>query len=522
MARKESMSADITESLVQPEPAGQPQSAGQPSLARPGKIIALHLNYPSRAAQRGRTPQQPSYFLKPGTSVSASGTPIERPAGTELLAFEGEIALVIGREARRVSVDAAWSYVSGVTAANDFGVYDLRYADKGSNLRSKGGDGFTPLGPSIIQASAIDPAALRIRTWVNGDLVQEDTTAQLIFPFARLVADLSQLITLEVGDVILTGTPAGSSVVQPGDTVEVEVDAPDAYGAPSTGRLVTPVVQGSIPLAAYGAQPKVDDAQRADAWTRWSSGDRASDPLTPAPSEPASEEFTLTNELKTKINSVGTATLSSQLRKRGLNNVSIDGVVSTRPDARLVGRARTLRFIPNREDLFEQHGGGFNAQKRAFDALGADDVLVMEARGETGTGTVGDILAMRAQVQGAVGIVTDGGVRDIAAVTALDIPTYHAGAHPAVLGRRHVPWDTDLTIACGGTAVQPGDVIVGDADGVIVIPPAIVVEVVDAAIEQERQETFIAEQVAAGAAVDGLYPMNEQWKERYRAWTPSN
>jgi regulator of RNase E activity RraA len=205
-----------------------------------------------------------------------------------------------------------------------------------------------------------------------------------------------------------------------------------------------------------------------------------------------------------------------------MNNVSIDGVVSTHPGKRLVGLARTLRFIPNREDLFEQYGGGYNAQKRAFDALGADDVLVMEARGETGTGTVGDILAMRAQVNGAAGIVTDGGVRDIAAVAALDIPTYHAGAHPAVLGRRHVPWDTDLTIACGGAAVQPGDVIVGDADGVLVIPPSLVVEVVDAAIEQERQETFIAEQVAAGAAVDGLYPMNEQWKERYRTWTPSN
>lgn len=476
---------------------------------RPGKIIALHLNYPSRAAQRGRTPEQPSYFLKPGTSVSSSGTPIERPAGTELLAFEGEIALVIGREARRVSMDDAWSYVSGVTAANDFGVYDLRYADKGSNLRSKGADGFTPLGPAVIPASAIDPAALRIRTWVNGNLVQDDTTADLIFPFARLVADLSQLITLEAGDVILTGTPAGSSVVQPGDTVEVEVDAPDAHGAPTTGRLVTPVVEGSIPLAAYGAQPKVDDAQRADAYGA-------------AVGPSIGTAFTLTNELKAKINSVGTATLSSQLRKRGLNNVSIDGVVSTRPDARLVGRARTLRFIPNREDLFEQHGGGFNAQKRAFDALGADDVLVMEARGETGTGTVGDILALRAQVQGAAGIVTDGGIRDIAAVTALDIPTYHAGAHPAVLGRRHVPWDTDLTIACGGAAVQPGDVIVGDADGVLVIPPSLVAEVVDAAIEQERQETFIAQQVAAGAEVDGLYPMNEQWKERYRAWTPSN
>lgn len=93
---------------------------------RPGKIIAVHLNYRSRAAQRGRTPDQPSYFLKPSTSVAVSGRALERPAGTELLAFEGEIALVIGTSARRVSVRDGWSHVSGVTAANDFGVYDLR------------------------------------------------------------------------------------------------------------------------------------------------------------------------------------------------------------------------------------------------------------------------------------------------------------------------------------------------------------------------------------------------------------
>lgn len=198
--------------------------------------------------------------------------------------------------------------------------------------------------------------------------------------------------------------------------------------------------------------------------------------------------------------------------------MSIDGLTSTKPGARLVGIAQTLRFIPNREDLFTEHGGGYNAQKRAFDALGPDDVLVVEARGERGTGTVGDILALRAQVNGAAGIVTDGGVRDVAAVTDLDIPTYHSGAHPAVLGRKHVPWDTGLTIACGGAAVQPGDVIVGDADGVLVIPPAILDEVVTDAIEQERQETFIAEMVAAGEGVDGLYPMNAEWKARYQQW----
>lgn len=479
-------------------------------LPTPGKVIALHLNYPSRIAQRGRIPDQPSYFLKPGTSVSTSGTPIERPAGTELLAFEGEIALVIGRDARRVSPEDGWSHVASVTAANDFGVYDLRYADRGSNLKSKGGDGFTPLGPSLIDATAVDPAALRIRTWVNGQPVQDDTTAGLVFPFGRLVADLSQLMTLEVGDVILTGTPAGSSVVQPGDTVEVEVDAPAAPGAPTSGRLVTPVIAGTSDLPDYGARPKVDDLQRAEAW-----GSAEAAGIPPARS-------VLTAELKARINSVGTATLSAQLRRLGLNNVSIDGLRSTRPAARLVGRARTLRFIPNREDLFDSHGGGFNAQKRAFDTLDTDDVLVIEARGETGTGTVGDILALRAQVRGAAGIVTDGGVRDVVAVSALDIPTYFANAHPAVLGRRHVPWDTDLTIACGGAAVQPGDIIVGDADGLLVIPPHLVERVVEAAIEQERQEQFIAERVADGESVDGLYPLAGQWKERYAAWSPKH
>ncbi|WP_409463043.1 fumarylacetoacetate hydrolase family protein [Amycolatopsis sp. GA6-003] len=470
---------------------------------RPGKVIALHLNYPSRARQRGRVPAKPSYFVKPATSISASGTPIERPAGTELLAFEGEIALIIGKQARRVSPEEGWSCVESITAANDFGVYDLRHADGGSNLRSKGGDGFTPLGPATIPAAEVDPRNLRVRTWVNGKLVQDDTTEDLIFDFGTLVADLSQLSTLEPGDVILTGTPAGSSVVKPGDVVEVEV----SHGEKTTGRLVTPVTEGTTPLPEFSAQPKVDDKQREQAY-----GDRESAGLPP--------EFELTEELKTKLTSVGTATLSAQLRKNGYNHVSIDGLGSTRPDKKLIGRARTLRYVPFREDLFKSHGGGFNAQKRAIDSLNPGDVLVMEARGEKGTGTVGDILALRAQVRGAAGIVTDGGVRDLAAVAALDIPTYHSGPHPAVLGRRHVPWDVDITIACGGATVQPGDVIVGDSDGVLVIPPHMAEKIADAAIEQERQETFIAEQVANGESVDGLYPMNEHWKARYAQWRP--
>ena len=212
------------------------------------------------------------------------------------------------------------------------------------------------------------------------------------------------------------------------------------------------------------------------------------------------------------------AGLSAALRKRGLHHCLLDGLRPMHPERKLVGTATTLRFVPAREDLFASHGGGFNAQKRAIDSLNPGDVLVMEARGEKGTGTIGDILALRAQVRGAAGIVTDGGVRDLAAVAALDIPTYHSGPHPAVLGRLHVPWDVDITIACGGATVQPGDVIVGDSDGVLVIPPHLVEKIADAAIEQERQETFIAEQVANGESVDGLYPMNEHWKARYAQW----
>jgi 5-oxopent-3-ene-1,2,5-tricarboxylate decarboxylase / 2-hydroxyhepta-2,4-diene-1,7-dioate isomerase len=476
-------------------------------IAKPGKIIAVHLNYRSRAEQRGCVPEFPSYFLKPSSSISASGTPIERPAGTELLAFEGEIALVIGRLARRVGAQEGWQAVSCVTAANDFGIYDLRYADKGSNVRAKGGDGFTPLGPKVIPAADVDPNRLRVRTWVNGALVQEDTTANLLFPLGQLVADLSQLLTLEPGDIILTGTPAGSSVVKPGDVVEVEVDAPGFPGTPSTGHLVTPVLEGKVPFSEVGALPRLDDAQRAEAWGSAEAAGVA-----------ATAQARLTDELKRAIKGVSTATLSSQLRKRGLNNVSVDGLVSTRPDVRLVGRARTLRFIAHREDLFASHGGGFNAQKQAFDGLGKGDVLVIEARGERGAGTLGDILALRAQVQGAAGIITDGSVRDVAAITRLDLPVYYAGAQPAVLGRKHVPWDVDATVSCGGAAIQPGDVIVGDADGLLVIPPHLVEEVVRDAMEQERQETFIAQQVAAGSPVNGLYPMNDEWKVRYQRW----
>jgi regulator of RNase E activity RraA len=173
--------------------------------------------------------------------------------------------------------------------------------------------------------------------------------------------------------------------------------------------------------------------------------------------------------------------------------------------------------VPYREDLFATHGGGYNAQKRCFDAARPGQVIVIEARGVADAGTLGDILALRAKVNGVEGVVTDGAVRDHEAVTATGLPVFSQGAHPSVLGRRHVPWDVDVAVCCGGATVLPGEIVVGDADGVIVIPPAIAHEVAEAALAQEELDEWVAIQVAAGNPLDGLFPPDASWQARYDA-----
>jgi 5-oxopent-3-ene-1,2,5-tricarboxylate decarboxylase / 2-hydroxyhepta-2,4-diene-1,7-dioate isomerase len=475
-------------------------------VPRPTKIVALHLGYRSRAAERARVPAHPSYFLKPVSSIGADGQPVRRPAGCELLAFEGEVALVIGRRARRVTPEAGWDHVGWVTAANDFGLYDLRYADLGSNLRSKGSDGYTPLGPGYLPADSIDPAALRLTTWVNGERVQDaKLDEELIFGLGEIVADLSRLMTLEPGDVVLTGTPTGSTVVQPGDVVEVEV----TVGALTTGRLRTPIVADPDPLPTWGAMPRRtdEDVRAAYGHAARAVPESASDPLVER----------LGPDVAAGLRSVSTATLTSQLCKRGMSGCILDELCATRPQERFAGFARTVRYLPLREDLVAERSAGFNAQKQAVETVQPGDVLVISARGERNAGTIGDILARRASMRGAVGIVTDGALRDGAAVAALHIPVFSASRHPAPLGRHHVPWDVDVAIDCAGALVEPGDLVVGDGDGVVVLPPDHVAELVGAAVAQEREERFILEQVEGGASVEGLYPMNHEWRARFDA-----
>jgi regulator of RNase E activity RraA len=210
--------------------------------------------------------------------------------------------------------------------------------------------------------------------------------------------------------------------------------------------------------------------------------------------------------------------LSAQLRRRGIENAFLEGLTPGRPDLRLVGVARTLRYTALREDVFAERGGGMNAQKRVVDAIRPGEVLVIEARGDLGAGTIGDILALRLQRCGGVGVITDGGVRDTPALRELGLPFYFGGSHGAVLGRRHVPMDADLPITCGGVLVMPGDVLCGDAEGVVVLPAAMTEEVARDAVAQEREECYIAEQVDRGESLDGLYPMGEQHRQQYEHW----
>jgi regulator of RNase E activity RraA/2-keto-4-pentenoate hydratase/2-oxohepta-3-ene-1,7-dioic acid hydratase in catechol pathway len=489
---------------------------------QPGKVVAVHSSYRSRAAERGTMPAWPSYFLKPVSSLTGTGDPVARPPGCELLAFEGEVALVIGRRARRVSPADGWDCVSAVTAANDFGVYDLRYADRGSNVRSKGIDGFTPIGPRLIDARSLDLTTVRLRTWVNGDLAQDAWPAEdMLFGFGDIVADLSRLLTLEPGDVILTGTPTGSTVVTPGDVVEVEVSAGDL----SSGRLRSPIVEADYRLEPPGAMPRATDAERTIAYgaARGAAYGAAREAAYGAargaafgaarPGPPQRP-----HEILDALREVATATLAAVARKRGLNTVTLDGLRSTQPRQKMAGYARTVRYLPLREDLSAAHSAGMNAQKRAIEEIRPGEILVIEARGDPTAGTIGDILALRAQVRGAAGVVTDGAIRDSQALAALDIPVYYAAVHPAVLGRRHVPWETGVTVACAGVTIQPGDILVGDADGVIVLPPTLAADILAEAREQERQEQFIAERVASGQAIDGLFPLPEARRAEYQAW----
>lgn len=215
--------------------------------AEPTKIIATHLTYRSRVEEfMTRLPQAPTYFHKPTTSLNAHMGEVVRPIGCKYLNFEGEIAIVIGRRAFDISQDEAEAHIAGYTIANDYGLHDFRDTDAGSMLRVKGSDTLCPIGPGLVTDWDFNDKT--IRTLVNGEVRQSANTSEMEWDMHYLVADLARTITLLPGDVILSGTPAGSRPVNPGDVVTVEVEG--------LGALTNPIVAGKTPVRSeLGAQP---------------------------------------------------------------------------------------------------------------------------------------------------------------------------------------------------------------------------------------------------------------------------
>ena len=221
----------------------------------PRQIFATHLTYRSRCVEyeMKKIPDSPAWFLKPISSISSHGAVVSRPHGCEFLNYEGEIAVIIGKKCKGATLENALEFVRGYSIVNDFGVHDFRHADRGAMVRVKGQDGFCPMGPVMVDAADVDPNNLTMRTYVNGQVVQETNTGtDLMFSVAYQIADLSRHVTLEAGDVLLTGTPAHSRPVNPGDVVAVEVVG--------IGRLENTIVQSHEILEPVGVQPEVTAA----------------------------------------------------------------------------------------------------------------------------------------------------------------------------------------------------------------------------------------------------------------------
>jgi 2-keto-4-pentenoate hydratase/2-oxohepta-3-ene-1,7-dioic acid hydratase in catechol pathway len=219
-------------------------------IARPGKIICVGLNYHDHCREQGiEPPAYPMLFSKFANAIADPGAPVTRPAATEKLDLECELAVVIGRRASGISVEEAPEAIFGYTILNDVTMRDLQKEDR-QWLRAKGSDGFAPIGPAVVTADEIgDPGALRLRSFVNGEPWQDSTTAEMVFDVATIVAFASRTITLEPGDIIATGTPAGVGHYQSpprylagGDVMRCEIDG--------IGAIENPVVD---------AGPRIDD-----------------------------------------------------------------------------------------------------------------------------------------------------------------------------------------------------------------------------------------------------------------------
>ena len=221
---------------------------------------------------------------------------------------------------------------------------------------------------------------------------------------------------------------------------------------------------------------------------------------------------------------VSTATLSTQMFKRGFRNVFMQGVRGLGTyEHNMVGPATTVRNIPSREDIdvMASLANPDHPQRRAVETCKPGHVLVMDCRGDKRAASGGDILMTRLLRRGAAGVVTDGGIRDAGPISKMPLPVFCAGPSAPLNIILHHAVEIDAPIACGGVAVYPGDILVGDTDGVVVLPAAIADEVARDAAAQEALEEFLLAKIDAGAPLPGTYPPNAATLAEYEAWKKS-
>lgn len=205
----------------------------------PSKIVCVGRNYAEHARELGNeVPSEPLLFLKPPSSLNGHRAPVVRPRGVGMLSYEGELALVVGRRARRVSEAEAWEAVAGYTVLDDITARDWQKKD-GQWTRAKGSDTFCPVGPCWVPKGQVRFEDLRIISRVNGEVRQDASVTEMIFGVPQLIAYITSFLTLEPGDLIATGTPPGVGAVEPGDVVEVEI--------PGVGMLENRIVEATDP-----------------------------------------------------------------------------------------------------------------------------------------------------------------------------------------------------------------------------------------------------------------------------------
>lgn len=232
------------------------------------------------------------------------------------------------------------------------------------------------------------------------------------------------------------------------------------------------------------------------------------------------------NGIVEKLRKVSTATISTALFKRGLRNQMIQGVQPLRPLIRnMVGPAYTLRYIPAREDLnpISVFSDPAHPQRKAVEQCPPGAVLVIDSRSNPRAASAGGILVRRLMVRGAAGVVTDGGFRDSADIAAMDIPAFHNRPSAPTNLTLHQAIDINVPVGCGEAPVFPGDIMVGDADGVIVVPASMAAEVAKEAVEMTIYEDFVADMVKRGHSIIGLYPMTDPRNEAiFQKWKAEN